>query len=52
MMAPFLLAIPNALVELLRDQGTPATPADALNTVDEVTANTGGGIVENQWHTV
>jgi hypothetical protein len=52
MKAPFLLAIPNALVELLRDQGTPATPADDLNTINEVTANTGGGIAENKWRTV
>ncbi len=40
MKAPFLLAIPNALVELLRDQGTPTI------------ANTNGGITEMQWRTV
>ncbi len=52
MKAPFLLAILNVLVELLQDQGTPATPADIFNTINEVTAKTGGGIEENQWHTV
>jgi hypothetical protein len=48
MKAPFFLVIPNALMEL-QDQGTPATPANILNTIDKVTANTGGGIAENQW---
>jgi hypothetical protein len=52
MEAPFLLTIPNARVELLRDQGTPATPANILNAINKVTANTSGGIAENQWCTV
>jgi hypothetical protein len=41
--APYLLALPNALVELVQDQNTPATPADVLSTINEVTANAGGG---------
>ncbi len=49
--ARFLLTIPNALVELLQDQGTPASPDDVLNTINMVTANTSGGIAENQWRT-
>ncbi len=52
MKAPFHLAIPNALVELLQDQGTPATPANVLNTIKEVAANTGGGIAEKKWCTI
>ncbi len=52
MKAPFLLAIPNALMELLQDQGTPTTPADILTTISEVTAITHGGITKDQWHTV
>jgi hypothetical protein len=52
MKAPFFLAIPNVLVELLGDQGTPTTPADVLTTIIEVTANTNGGIAELQWRTM
>ncbi len=50
--APYLLALPNALVELLRDQNTPATLADVLSTINEVTANAGGGLAEDLWSTV
>jgi hypothetical protein len=50
--APYLLSLPNALVELLRDQNTLATPADILSTINEVTANARGGLAEELWSTV
>jgi hypothetical protein len=36
---PHLLAIPNILVNVLRNQGTAATPWDALTAVDEIIAS-------------
>jgi hypothetical protein len=36
---PNLLAIPNCLVDVLRNQGTAATPADVLTVVDSITAS-------------
>ena len=50
MKVPYLLSILNALVELLRNQGTQATPADVWTTLGNVIAN--GGMTEVQWETV
>jgi hypothetical protein len=46
----YLLSIPNALVDLLRNQGTQVTPADVWTTINDVIAN--GGTTEVQWETV
>jgi hypothetical protein len=50
MKVPYLHFIPNALVELLRNQGTQATPADVWTTLGNVIAN--GGMTEVQWETM
>ena len=50
--APFLLALPNALVEVLRGQDGPVTPGDVAETIDEVMANAGEGLDEMLWETV
>ncbi len=50
MKVPYLLSIPNALVDLLCKQGTQATPADVWTTIDDVIMN--GGMTEVQWETV
>jgi hypothetical protein len=50
--APYLLALPNALVELLRDQNMPAMLANILTTINEVMVNAGGGLAEELWSTV
>jgi hypothetical protein len=46
----YLLSIPNALVDLLRNKGTQATPADVWTTINDMTAN--GGTTEVQWETM
>jgi hypothetical protein len=50
--APYLLAIPNAMVAILREAGGAATPPDILNAVDEIQQATEGAIAEEQWKTV
>jgi hypothetical protein len=49
MKAPYLLSIPNALVNLLCNQGTQATPADVWTTINNMIAN--GGTTEVQGET-
>jgi hypothetical protein len=44
------LSIPNALVDILHNQGTQATPADVLTTINNMIVN--GGMTEVQWETV
>jgi hypothetical protein len=50
--APYLLAIPNAMVAILRELGGAATPANVLNAVDEPQQVTEGAIPDDQWKTV
>ena len=50
--APFLLALPNAMVEILREAGGASTPADVYAAMEEVTLRIGGGLPENQWKTI
>ena len=49
---PYLLALPNAMVEILREAGGASTPADVMAAMDEVMLRMGGGIMEDQWNTV
>jgi len=49
---PYLLALPNAMVEILREAGGASTPADVMAAMDEVMLRLGGGIMEDQWTTV
>ena len=49
---PFLLALPNAMVEILREPGLPCTPADVHAAMEEVTLRMGGGITDDQWKTI
>jgi hypothetical protein len=50
MKPPYLPSIPNALVELLHNQDTQATPAGVWTTLGNVIAN--GGMKEVQWETM
>ncbi len=50
--APFLLALPNALVELLRGQDGPVTPGDVFDAINEVVNNAGDGHDATLWDTV
>jgi hypothetical protein len=50
--APFLLALPNAMVEILWESGGASTPADVMVAMDEVMLRIGGGITDDQWKTV
>jgi hypothetical protein len=50
MKVPYLLSIPNALVDLLHNQGTQATPVDVWTTIDDEIANS--GMTEVQWETI
>jgi hypothetical protein len=49
---PFLLTLPNAMVEILRETGLPCTPADVQAAMEEVTLRMGGGIMDDQWKTI
>jgi hypothetical protein len=50
--APFLLALPNEMVEILRESGGAPTPADVMVAMDEVMLRIGRGITDDQWKTV
>ncbi len=49
---PYLLAIPNVVVEVLRESGGAATPADVLGAIDTVNQTMNGEVTEDQWSTV
>ncbi len=50
--APFLLALPNALVELLQGQDGPVTPRDVFDAINEVVNNAGDGHDATLWDTI
>ncbi len=50
--APFLLALPNAMVEILRESGGVSTPADVLAAMEEVRLRMDRGVPEDQWKTI
>ncbi len=50
--APYLLALPNALVEILRESGAASTPANVLGAIDDVNQAMNGGLPEDQWKTI
>ena len=50
--APYLLALPNAMVEILRETGGVSTPADVLAAMEEVTLRMNGGLPKDQWKTI
>ncbi len=52
MKAPYLLAIPNAVVEILRKLGGASMPADVLGVIDAATQTIKGGVTKDQWSTV
>jgi hypothetical protein len=49
--APFLLALPNAIVEILRGQMGPATPGDLWDAIEEVIKNAGEDHDPTLWDT-
>jgi hypothetical protein len=50
--APYLLAMPNAMVEILRELGGASTPSNVLGAIDNVNQTMNGGVTEDQWKTV
>ena len=50
--APFLLALPNAIVEILRGQTGPATPGDLWDAIEEVVTNAGQDQDPTLWDTI
>lgn len=49
---PYLLSLPNAMVEILREPGCASTPADVLAAMEEVSLRMGGGLVDDDWKTI
>jgi hypothetical protein len=49
---PYLLALSNAMVKILRESGGASTPADVLAAMEEVTLRMGGGLPDDQWKTI
>ncbi len=52
MKAPYLLAIPNAVVEILWESGGASMPANVLGATDAVTQTMKGGVTEDRWSTM
>ena len=46
--APFLLALPNPMVEILRESKGVSTPADVLAAMEEVRLQMNVGVPEDQ----
>ncbi len=51
MKVPYLLAIPNVVVEILRESGGASTPANILGAIDAITQMMKDGVTEDQWST-
>jgi hypothetical protein len=49
---PFLLARPNAMVEILREAGGASTPANVFAAMEEDTLRMGGGLPDDQCKTI
>ncbi len=45
---PYLLAIPNAMVEILRESGGASTPSNVPGAIDNVNQTMNGGVTEDQ----
>ena len=52
MKAPYLLAIPNMVVEIIWDVGGAINPADILGTIEATNQSTNGEVPEELWGTV
>jgi hypothetical protein len=50
--APYLLALPNAMVEILQELGAASTPANVLGAIDDVNQAMNCGLPEDQWKTI
>jgi hypothetical protein len=50
--APYLLALPNAMVEILQESGAASTPANVLGAIDDVNQAMNIGLPEDQWKTI
>ncbi len=50
--APFLLVLPNTMVEILRESGGVSTPANVLAAIEEVRLRMDVGVLEDQWKTI
>jgi hypothetical protein len=50
--APYLLAIPKAMVEILWESGGASTPSNILGAIDDINQTMHGGVTEDQWKTM
>jgi hypothetical protein len=50
--APYLLALPNEMVEILRESGAASMPADVLGAIDNVNQAMNVGLPEDQWKSI